>query len=116
MWLNHLTTGAVSFEPSATGDVSLRLSLDGPPSGMGAAARLAIFLRSGAIRLEPVTLDADGDADIVVPFSSAQVSRVVLVVANASTDFRCWTGAGYSCNGRSRADGMPFRYMAALVG
>ena len=63
----------------------------------------------------PVTLDAEGDADITVPFSSGQVSRVVLVVANASTDFRCWTGAGYSCNGRSRADGMPFRYLATLV-
>ncbi len=74
-----------------------------------------IFLRSGFLRLVPVTLDAEGDADITVPFSSGQVSRVVLVVANASTDFRCWTGAGYSCNGRSRADGMPFRYLATLV-
>ena len=63
----------------------------------------------------PVTLDAEGDAGITVPFSSGQVSRVVLVVANASTDFRCWTGAGYSCNGRSRADGMPFRYLATLI-
>ena len=75
----------------------------------------SIFLRSGFLRLVPVTLDAEGDADITVPFSSGQVSRVVLVVANASTDFRCWTGAGYSCNGRSRADGMPFRYLATLV-
>ena len=115
MSLNHLTTGAVSFEPGSTGDASLRLSIDGPPSGTGAAARIAVFLRSGTIRLVPVTLDAEGDADITVPFSSAQVSRVVLVVANASTDFRCWTGAGYSCNGRSRADGMPFRYLATLA-
>jgi hypothetical protein len=110
--LNHLTTSTVSFEPASTGDASLRLSLDEPPSGTGAAARIVIFLRSGTIRLLPVTLDAEGDADITVPFSSARVSRVVLVVANASTDFRCWTGAGYSCNGRSRADGIPFRYLA----
>jgi hypothetical protein len=113
--LNHLTTSTVAFEPASTGDASLRLSLDGPPSGTGAGARIAIFLRSGTIRLVPVTLDAEGDADITVPFSSARVSRVVLVVANASTDFRCWTGAGYSCNGRSRADGMLFRYLATLV-
>jgi hypothetical protein len=39
----------------------------------------------------------------------------VLVYANASTSFRCWTGAGFSCNGRSRADEMPFRYLAGLV-
>ena len=116
MSLNHLTTSSVSFEPGSTGDASLHLTLDGPPSGTGAAARIAILLRSGSIRLVPVTLDAEGDADVTVPFSSAQVSRVVLVVANASTDFRCWTGAGYSCNGRSRADGMPFRYLATLAG
>ena len=116
MSLNHLTTSSVSFEPGSTGDASLHLTLDAPPSGTGAAARIAILLRSGSIRLVPVTLDAEGDADVTVQFSSAQVSRVVLVVANASTDFRCWTGAGYSCNGRSRADGMPFRYLATLAG
>ncbi len=113
--LNHLSTGSISFEPVATGSSSLRLSLDGPPRGTGSAARILIFLRSGFLRLVQVTLDAEGDADITVPFSSGQVSRVVLVVANANTDFRCWTGAGYSCNGRSRADGMPFRYLATLV-
>ena len=86
-----------------------------PPTETGSAARIVLFLRSGSLRLIPVTLDADGDADIRVPFSSGQVSRVVLVFANASTSFRCWTGAGYSCNGRSRADGMPFRYQATLV-
>jgi hypothetical protein len=61
-----------------------------------------------------VSLDADGRADLRVPFS-AYVSRVVLVFANASTSFRCWTGAGFSCNGRSRADGMSFGYQASLV-
>ena len=72
-------------------------------------------MRSGSLRMVTVSLDADGDADLSVPFSAAQVSRVVLVFANASTSFRCWTGAGFSCNGRSRADGMPFSYRAALV-
>lgn len=113
--LNHLTTDAVSFEPGAAGNVSLRLLLDAPPTPTGSAARILIFMRSGFLRWIPVTLDADGDADLSVPFSSGQVSRVVLVYANASTSFRCWTGAGYSCNGRSRADGMPFRYQASLV-
>ena len=115
--LNHLATDAVSFEPQAglPGKASLRLILDAPPMETGSAARVLIFLRSGFLRLVPVTLDADGDADLRVPFSSGQVSRVVLVYANASTSFQCWTGAGYSCNGRSRADEMPFRYLAALV-
>ena len=114
--LNHLTTGTVSFEPTSLRHASLRLVLDAPPKVTGSAARVLIFLRSGSLRLVPVALDADGDADVRVPFSSDRVSRVVLVYANASTSFQCWTGAGYSCNGRSRADELPFRYQAALVG
>jgi hypothetical protein len=113
--LNHLTTDAVSFEAGAAGNASLHLALDAPPTDMGSAARILVFLRSGSLRMIPVTLDAEGDADLRVPFSSERVSRIVLVYANASTSFRCWTGAGYSCNGRSRADGMAFRYRATLV-
>jgi hypothetical protein len=115
--LNHLATDAVSFEPQAgsPGKASLRLLLDAPPRETGSAARILIVLRSGSLRLVPLTLDADGDADVRVPFSSWQVSRIVLVYANASTSFQCWTGAGYSCNGRSRADEMPFRYLVTLV-
>jgi hypothetical protein len=115
MRLNHLTTGAASFEPGSPGSASLRLVLDAPPTETGSAATILIVMRSGFLRSVPVTLDAGGDADLRVPFSSRQVSRVVLVMANASTSFRCWTGAGYSCNGRSRADEMPFRYQATLV-
>jgi hypothetical protein len=115
--LNHLATGSVSFAPGAgtSAGTSLRLVLDAPGRRTGSAARVLILMRSGSLRMVRVSLDADGDADLRVPFSAAQVSRVVLVFANASTSFRCWTGAGYSCNGRSRADGMPFSYLAALV-
>jgi hypothetical protein len=115
--LSHFTTESVSFTPGAgtAAGTSLRLVLDAPERSTGSAARVLIVMRTGSLRMVTVSLDADGDADIRVPFSAAQVSRVVLVFANASTSFRCWTGAGYSCNGRSRADGMPFSYLAALV-
>lgn len=115
--LNHLATGAVSFRPGIglPARASLRLVLDAPARETGSAARILVYLRSGNLHVVPVTLDAEGDADLRVPFSSRRVSRVVLVYANASTSFRCWTGAGYSCNGRSRADAMPFRYQASLV-
>jgi hypothetical protein len=117
MQLNHLTTGAASFEPGAgtSTTASLRLMLDGPAKRTGSAARVLIVMRSGALRVVPVTLDRDGNADVRLPFGSRDVRRVVLVFANANTSFHCWTGAGYSCNGRSRADGIPFSYLAALV-
>ena len=115
--VNHLATGSVAFAPGpgTPAGTSLRLILDTPDRRTGSAVRALILMRSGSLRMVTVALDAHGDADFRVPFSAGHVSRVVLVFANASTSFRCWTGAGYSCNGRSRADGLAFRYLAALV-
>jgi hypothetical protein len=115
--LNHLSTGAVSFKPGSgsLARASLRLVLDAPLTKTGSAARLLLFLPSGYLRVVHVQLDQHGDADVLVPFGTAQIRRVVLVYANASTSFRCWTGEGYSCNGLSRADRMRFSYLAALV-
>ena len=89
--------------------------LDAPPTKTGSAARVLLFLRSGFLRVVSVVLNHHGDADVRVPFGTSQVRRVDLVYANGSTSFNCWTGEGYSCNGRSRADRMPFSYLAALV-
>ena len=71
--------------------------------------------RSGTIRVTAVQLDRRGDADVRVPFGRLTVRRVVLIYANANTSYNCWTGAGYSCNGRSHADRLPFRYLAAII-
>ena len=76
---------------------------------------MLVIARSGSLRVITVWLDAHGDADISVPFGRSQVRRVVLVYANASTSYRCWTGGAYSCNGASRADQMAFSYLAALI-
>jgi len=115
--LDHLTTGAVSFSPAAgaPADALLHLVLDAPPTRSGSGARLMVIGRSGTVRVVTVTLDRRGDADLRVPFGSLTVWRVVLVYANANTSYNCWMGAGFSCNGRSHADQLPFRYLAALV-
>ena len=115
--LDHFTTGAVAFEPGNDGPArsSLRLALDAPPTRLGSAARVVMFLRSGALRVIAVALDHHGDADVRVPFGRSTVRRVVLLYANAGSSFRCWMGGGYSCNGFSRDDRMPFSYLAALV-
>jgi hypothetical protein len=115
--LNHLTTGATSFAPGSGSPIraSLRLALDAPPTWTGSGARVLVITRSGYLRAIPVSLDAQGDADISVPFGRLQVKRVVLVYANASTSYRCWTGGAYSCNGASRADRLAFSYLAALI-
>lgn len=115
--LNHLATGATSFAPGRGSPVraSLRLALDAPPARTGSAAGVLVITRSGYLRVIPVRLNAHGDANISVPFGRLQVKRVVLVYANASTSYRCWTGGAYSCNGSSRADQMAFSYLASLI-
>jgi hypothetical protein len=115
--VDHLTSGAVSFAPSPGAPASawLRLVLDAPPIVNGSGMRVMIVGRSGAIRVVAVSLDERGDADLRVPFGRLTVRRVLLLYANANTSFDCWTGAGYSCNGRSHADRMSFRYFGALV-
>jgi hypothetical protein len=115
--LDHFTTGAAAFEPGSGGPAhsSLRLALDAPPTRLGSAARVVVFLRSGGLRVIAVALDRHGDADVRVPFGRSTVRRVVLLYANAGASFRCWMGGGYSCNGFSRNDRMPFSYLAALV-
>ena len=115
--LDHLTTGAVSFSPAAGAPASafLHLVLDAPPTRNGSGAHVMVIGRSGTVRVVPVTLDRRGDADLRVPFGCLTVRKVVLVYANANTSYNCWTGAGFSCNGRSHADRLPFRYLSALV-
>ncbi len=115
--LNHLATAAVSFAPAIDAPMHswLRVMIDAPPSGDGSGARVMIEQRSGVIREIAVTLDRRGDADLRLPFGRQGVSRIVVVMANASTNFDCWTGAGYSCNGRSHADQAPFSYVASLI-
>jgi hypothetical protein len=115
--LDHFATGAAAFEPGVGGPAhsSLRLALDAPPTRLGSAARVVVFQRSGGFRVIAIGLDLHGDADVRVPFGRSTVRRVVLLYANAGQSFRCWMGGGYSCNGFSRNDRMPFSYLAALV-
>ena len=115
--LDHFSTGAIAFEPGSEGPARswLRLSIDTPPTKLGSSARVVVFLRSGALRVIAVALDRQGNADVRVPFGRSTVRRVVLLYANAGASFRCWMGGGYSCNGFSRDDRMPFRYRATLI-
>ena len=78
--------GVVPAGFGIAGWASLRLTLDAPARRTGSAARLLLFLRSGSLRVVPVVLDRNGDADLVVPFGTSQVRRVVLVYANAGTE------------------------------
>jgi hypothetical protein len=116
--LDHLTTWYASFRPGPAAGPSarLRLTLDLPARTRGSEATLIVVPPSGDPQLLPVVLDARGNATRTIPFASASVQAVELVLSNASSRFRCWERMPLACQGSPRDDGQLFRYEARLVG
>ncbi len=119
--LDHLTNASVAFVPGrgVSGTARLAISLDGPPRRTGTEASVVVIRRSGRIRLGPLAIDRRGDAGTIVPFGRGAVSRVVLVMTNASIRrSRCWLHPEwrYSCAAFPRDDDLRFGYRAELVG
>jgi len=93
----------------------LRLRVDAPPA-TGAAAYVIVHRVSGKVKRKRVTLNRNGDGEIVVPFGSQSTKRVTLTLANASTAFSCWQQQlTYSCQGRPRDDNRSFEYHARAL-
>ena len=71
---------------------------------------------SGKVKRKRITLDRNGDGEILVPFGSQSTRRVTLTLANASTAFSCWQQQlTYSCQGRPRDDNSTFEYQARAL-
>jgi hypothetical protein len=118
--LDHLTTRYVAFAP---GDgiarrARLSLAVDLPRLATGSEAALVVFSRSGRPDSRPIRLSPSGDATVTVPFGRRAVSRVVLVLTNASDRFVCRgvSVSAFSCGGRPQDDNRPYRYRATVRG
>ncbi len=115
--LDHLTNRYVSFAPGAGVGRAARLtvSIDLPEATRGSDASVISFERSGP-RVQRLSLDILGQASITVPFGRGTVSRVVLVLTNASGRFVCFQRTRFSCQGRPLDDDLPFLFSARLAG
>ncbi len=115
--ISHLANGFVRFSPgrTLTGSWRLRVTLDLPNLGRGAAAALIVRHRNGSVGVRPVALRATGNATVVASFTRADVSSVELSLTNASTRFACWQGRVFSCQGKPRDDNLVFRYAARAI-
>ena len=116
--INHLATRFFSFTPSRSlgAGTKLQVSVDVPPRGR---ATVLVFPRSGPVRVRPLRLSPRGTGFIRTDFARAAVSRVDLVLSNASGRFRCWTrdpfdAPLYSCLGTPRDDQAAFRFRGLL--
>lgn len=113
--LDHLSHRHLAFtRRDLPRTARLRVAVDGPPPTRGAAARVLV-LRPGRVRSVPVRLDREGRGSVVVPFG-AGVRQVSVTLANASTRYRCGTGAPLrTCRGTARDDGLRFTASARVV-
>jgi hypothetical protein len=111
----HLSNDYLVFVPrDLPPEATLSLMLELPPPETSPVASALVENADGTVMRLPAELDAAAETwRIDVPgFGSTR--RVVLVLTNASTRYRCWRRAIYSCRGRP-LDDVDF-YFQATVG
>ena len=116
--LSHLASATDRFTPSTGLSATawkLRISLDLPSASTHPAAVVTVVKRTGAPQYAVVPLNGQGNATKTVPFGSKGVKYVEVTLANAGTDYNCWSGGAYSCTGSSRDDWRTVRVRATAV-
>jgi hypothetical protein len=118
--LDHLTSRYVSIKRgSGVRDTAkVKVAVNGPGSKTGSEATVVVIKDSGGTFFKAIALNSSGAGTASVPFDST-ISRVVVIVTNASTRFsNCYTyhAVSYSCWGTgSPDDNLPFAFTATLV-
>jgi hypothetical protein len=119
--LRHLASAHYSLKPgrgaSATGKV--RVAVDLPNLVTKPAATLLVFLKSGALSVKPISLNSLGNGAKTVSFGRGVVSRVAVLLTNASVRFNlgtCWSfTTTYSCGGAlARDENRAYSFKAKL--
>jgi hypothetical protein len=114
--LNHLTSLYIALKPgkaaSANGHVTVRV--DGPPIGWGSEARAMVFPTTGDVRVKPFVLNATGEGQLRLGFGKGSVTRVVVIMSNASQRYKCWQNTDVSCQGKPLDNNRPYAFRANL--
>lgn len=116
--LDHMSNRHVSLRPaaSASRQAQLVVTLDLPDFQRGSEATAIVLRRSGAPQIVRASLGLAGDATVRVAFGRGTVTRVVLVLTNASARYSCWRRTRLACAGAPLDDDQTFRFQARLVG
>jgi hypothetical protein len=119
--LRHLASAYYTFKPRTNGSTTakLRVSVDLPSLASKPAASLLLAYKSGAYSVRPIALDSAGNGARTVPFGRTTISRVDLVLTNASPRFNlstCWQSfTTYSCGGAVALDeNRAYRFSARI--
>ena len=76
---------------------------------------MQVFKAGGTVEERRVTLNKYGNAATRVPFTVGEVTKVNLVMTNASRRYACWKGTGFACSGAPRDENLPAAYTATAV-
>lgn len=86
----------------------LKVRIDGPAKKTSPAAYLVVKRKKALVRT-PIGLSKKGNGAKAISFNGKKVSWAKVVVANASTRFKCWQRELWSCQGKPRDNDLPFK-------
>lgn len=117
--LDHMTNRYVVVKRGSgiKTTAKLRISVDGPAYGTGTEASAVIFRADGTRKIVPLSIASDGDATKRVGFGKGAVTKVVIVLTNASARFDCWVDeqSPWSCLGDPLDDNKHFSTTARVI-
>ncbi len=116
MRLDHLTSRAVRLvpDPSLGRGWRLTLAVNAPDRRHAPAAHLLLERADGSLQQRQVLLNRRGFGRAVVRFDRSTVA-VTVVMANASTRYRCDEGTTLACEGTSLDQRQPFVLRASVA-
>jgi hypothetical protein len=116
--LDHLSSRYVAFVPGSRVGPHARLavSVNLSPTATGSTAATIVFGRSHAPTVHAIRLSRSGDGRVTLPFGHGAVTRLVLVLANASIRYECGRSQRFSCRGQPIDDGRRYGYSARVSG
>ncbi|MDO9456886.1 MXAN_6640 family putative metalloprotease [Nocardioides sp.] len=114
--LDHLTSRAVRLSPrgSLPRGQRLALALDAPDRSRGSAAYLVLTRADGSVQQRQIRLNRRGFGKTRVRFDRSTTS-VTVVLANASTRYRCDRGTTLACEGTPLDQRRRFVFRASLL-
>jgi hypothetical protein len=116
--LRHLASAHYSLRPGrgTRSTTSVKVTVDLPDLGTKPAVTLLLFYKSGAYAAKPISLDSSGNGAKTVAFGKGVVSRVDVLLTNASARYTCWQYVTtYSCGGGiPRDDNRAYSFKAKL--
>jgi hypothetical protein len=117
--MRHLSAAYYSFKPASDGrtNAGLKVTVDLPATSTKPAATLLVFTSGGGYSVKPITLNSSGNGARTVGFGRGTVTRVDLMLTNASARYNlstCWSGfTTYSCGGaRARDENLAYKFRA----